>query len=102
MLSPTPITHGIPKFFATMTAWDVGPPSLRTMPITFAIFIEDVSAGVKSSATKTEFLFNSTFISFSCIVFTKCLPTEIMSSALCLKYSSSILANIFPLDSKIL
>ena len=101
ILSPTPITQGIPKFFATITACEVGPPSLRTIPTTLPIFIEEVSAGVKSSAISIEFSLSSTVTTFSCIVFIKCFPTEIISSALCLKYSSSILANIFALESNI-
>ena len=96
----TPITHGIPKFFATITACEVSPPSFNIIPFTLLKSIDDVSAGVKSFAIKIVSSSNETSLSIFCILKTRCFPTETMSSDRCLKYSSSIDSNIFAVDVK--
>ena len=80
-----PITQGIPKFFATITAWEVKPPSFKIMPETLFKSMDDVSAGVKSLAIRIVFSSKLVEVSLSCIAKIRCFPTEIISSDLCLK-----------------
>ena len=86
------ITQGIPKFLATITACDVGPALDTTKPFTFVRSMDEVSFGVKSSAKIITSSVKFLSVTISCIVKMISLPIEIMSSALCLKYSSSKLS----------
>ena len=83
--SLSPMTQGIPKFLATITAWEVKPPYFKIIPETLFKSIDEVSAGVKSLAIKIVFSLNVVDVSLSCIAKIRCFPTEIMSSDLCLK-----------------
>ena len=98
--SLSPITQGIPRFLATITAWEVKPPSFKIIPETLFKFIDEVSAGVRSFAIRIVLFSNVVDVSLSCIAKMRCFPTEIMSSDLCLKYSSSIESKIDAVDEK--